>query len=383
MKYNRLTTRFLLSTLLLCLVFLVPVHAQKPGAFTIGAGVGYSKLKYDTVETNPSLLPCLDLNYNQPIISGFGLNLGAHYALTGSNTENDRLRLRNQYIGLHLGLQYEPIDFFQIYANYYYDALLSQRIGRLDGGSKSGLRWEPGRGYGIESGVALGIGLQLNRNLWLQVKKILPVSDGKYSSLQFTLCFKPSNLKVESRGSKYKALEPALADSQNCERLSLMNQHYTVLPVKIGNLPNLHELVLNFNDLHTLPKEIAKLGYLHKLSVTYNYLDSLPAEICELANLEELYLDHNQLRSLPKDIGRLKKLRFLSIGKNNLESLPASLGDLENLVELNLSHSGVMLRIPPELNKLKSLETLIIDRTTQFPIPFNHPNPRLQIIIRD
>ena len=383
MKYPINSSQLLFAILAITLLYFHPVHAQKSGSFTIGAGLGFSRLSCDTIDLDPSLLPCLDLNYNQPIFRGFSLNSGAHYALTGSKTESNRLRLRNQYIGLHLGMQYEPIDFFQVYANYYYDALLSQRVGELDGGSKSGLRWEPGRGYGMESGVALGIGLQLNRNLWLQVKKIVPVSGGKYSSLQFTLCFRPADLKLESRGPKYNALEPALADSQNCQRLSLMNQHYKVLPVKICNLPNLHELVLNFNDLHTLPKEIANLQYLHKLSIIYNYLDSLPEEICELTSLEELYLEHNQLRKLPENIGKLKNLRFLSIGKNNLESLPASIGDLENLVELNLSHSGVMLRIPPEVSKIRNLETLIIDRTTQFPIPFNHPNPRLQIIIRD
>jgi hypothetical protein len=379
--------KILLRPCLLLISLLVLGSATLAQVFPSGklfafGGLGLTKLVNDSLDLKSSLLPALSVEYNQPVFKDFSVNAGLHYAFAGNKTENSKLRFRNQYAGISIVPQYQLMNFLTMYAGICYNELISQKTGRMDGSSKSGIKWEANSAYGSEFSGMAGVGLQLQKGLWFHVRKQFPANSGDYSSLQFLLSINISDLKFEPRQKKFTTFPEALANYQECRKLVLMRQYMRVLPPEIGKMVNLENLVLDGNELHSLPKEIGNLENLKKLSLKYNYLDSLPIEIGDLVNLEELYLERNNLYELPDEIGRLKALKFLYIGKNNLTELPASIGELTNLIELDVSYSGPMLRIPPELSKLKSLELLIVDRTTQFPVPFDPPNLRFRIVVR-
>jgi hypothetical protein len=55
---------------------------------------------------------------------------------------------------------------------------------------------------------------------------------------------------------------------------------------------------------------------------------------------------------------------------------------LQSLVELDVSNNAGLLRLPQSINLLGNLETLIVDESTVFPIPFSPSNPRLEIVVK-
>lgn len=379
--------KFLTFTFILLGLLQFPgrLSAQKlsQGKLYLTGGIGLAKLVSDSLDLKPTLLPVISADYLQPLLADFSLLAGLHYTLAGSKTQNSDYRFLNHYVGFSAGPNYRFGDFLTLYATYQYNQLLLQRVGVLDGSRKSGIDWSSGTAYHSQSGCLAGAGIRLQKNLWFHYRYQFGFSPKEFSGGQFVLSFSLSDLKFEPRAKKFRSLPEALASELECRKLVLMRQYMKELPADIGKLRNLEYLVLDGNELHSLPKEIGNLENLRNLSLRNNHLDSLPIEIGDLVNLEELYLAYNQLYELPQEIGRLKALKFLYIGKNNLTSLPSSIGELTNLIELDLSNSGPMLRIPPELSKLKSLELLIIDRSAQFPIPFNPPNMRFRILIKN
>ncbi|KAA8491255.1 Erbin [Porphyridium purpureum] len=113
-----------------------------------------------------------------------------------------------------------------------------------------------------------------------------------------------------------------------------------------------------------------------ELVLSENELSSLPGTVVRLfgtsSTLAALILDNNCFEQIPAELGVrsiFRELWVLSLRENRIQSLPADLA--ERLPELRfLDLSGNFLRhIPQELEKLKSLEKLVLDRNQLRHVP--------------
>jgi hypothetical protein len=351
--------------------------------FSIAAGAGLSKLENDTLSLQPVLQPAFSIDYSNFISQKTAFIAGLQYFMLGGNANSPTIKFRNQYLGFSLGSRYYLLDFLFIEANLQYSQLLAQHYKVLDGKAANGVKRNENTRYNSQFEVIGGLGMELQRGTHFRVRYSIPIASMEYTQLQFAVGFDLSELKFPDRMYKFTNLNEALLNNKKCRKLVLHRTGITDLSPEISKLVNLQELYLDGNGLETLPDEIGDIEFLTKLSVRHNALIRLPSEIGKLENLEELYLEYNQLNALPDEIGQLSNLRFLYIGKNYLTELPASIGELTNLVELDVSNNSALLRIPQEIEKLKNLELLIVDRNTVFPIPFNKPNARLRVVVKD
>lgn len=186
---------------------------------------------------------------------------------------------------------------------------------------------------------------------------------------------------------KLSELPRELLELFTIQRLYLKRNVLKKLPADIWRLASLVELYLHSNSLHELPDGIGRLQFLEKLNVDNNHLKKLPATIGNLQSLVSLNVANNELVHLPKEIENLKNLRNLNVMNNKIESLPWQLcycqslkilsfdGNLiqkiprqlmQHLGLVELSASGNKLRsIPHDVNKLVSLESLILDHNLE------------------
>ncbi|XP_022794070.1 leucine-rich repeat-containing protein 28-like [Stylophora pistillata] len=194
-----------------------------------------------------------------------------------------------------------------------------------------------------------------------------------------------TNLYLNYR--KLSELPEELLTLSRVKKLYLKRNVLTKLPADIWKLENLVELYLYSNYLHHLPDEIGKLQLLEKLNVGFNYLNILTPAIGQLKSLTSLQLANNQLTYLPKELGNLTNLRDLNVMNNKLEWLPWQLCNCSSLKILSfdgnavqkiphqlMTHQGLaelyasgnkLCTLPQDLNKLSSLEFLILDHNTE------------------
>ena len=133
----------------------------------------------------------------------------------------------------------------------------------------------------------------------------------------------------------------------------------TGLPNVIGKLYNLEKLILNSPSSTWGIGEIGKISKLKELYIEFaENLTSLPPEIGQLSNLEKLTVKNCALGSLPLEIGQLTKLKYLDLWENQLKSIPSEIGNLAELEYLDLEYNRRLNSLPPEIFKLKNIETL-------------------------
>ena len=72
-------------------------------------------------------------------------------------------------------------------------------------------------------------------------------------------------------------------------------------------------------------------------------------------------MQNNKLKQLPASIGSLKNLQTLNVSGNNLKELPTLVSQLEGLKNLDVSNNSKLVKLPKELGKLRSLESLTLD----------------------
>ena len=84
----------------------------------------------------------------------------------------------------------------------------------------------------------------------------------------------------------------------------------------------------------------------------------------KLKALSHFYIDYNQIEFLPNEIGQMTGLLEFIVGRNNLTVLPPEFYELTSLNVLDLSYSGPLLQLAYGICKMRSIETLYIDRNT-------------------
>lgn len=373
--------------ILACIISILPsaLSAQKSqqNSYFLRAGGGFSHLRSDSSNITPVFLPALGLGYSYSLSSKTHFEATLQYSMQGGNMDESYPKIRSHYLGFSAGPDYELFNFLKLQAGFEFNMLLAEYTTLLNGSNSSGTTRYETSGYESQLGMYAGAGFQLQKGIGIGLQYHFPITAKQFSNLQLFASFRFAELESKTHIKNYTDLDKALENYQVCRKLVLHREGMSELSPDIAKLVNLQELFLDGNTLKSLPKEIGSFEFLTKLSVRHNELVMLPASIGNLQNLEELSLEYNQLTVLPDEIGQLKNLRFLYIGKNYLKELPASIGELTNLIELDISNSGALLRIPPEIELLKKLELLVVDRTTVFPIPFTPPNARLKIVVKD
>jgi len=351
--------------------------------FSVALGAGITRLSHDTLTLKSTIHPALTFAHQWQLFRNYTINAAVNITTVGGDNDHPILRYRNQYLGFTVGPRYFFDQNFFVDADLQYALLLKQRMKVLNGSNSSGV--QPMRIGNYQSGLNInaGLGFKLQDGVTFQVRYAIPTSFSEFNNLQFMVSFASHNLKMRQRGKKFKNIETAFSNPNECRRLILHRKGLRVLPADVVTvLKNLEDLFLDGNHLTSLPPEIGELEFITRISARNNRIAALPVEIGHLHQLKELYLDYNQLTRIPEEIGQLRDLRFLTLSNNYLTELPAAIGDLINLRELDVSNNMALLTLPVEMERLRNLELLIVDPTTIFPIPFNLPNARLKIIVK-
>lgn len=150
---------------------------------------------------------------------------------------------------------------------------------------------------------------------------------------------------------------------KSIEELSFGNSNHPVMPPEIGNLQNLKKLNWVVNDIRELPSEITNLTQLQELYLGKNKLHDLPNGFDRLQNLRELYLSDNEFTAIPPEIFNLSKLTHLSFINNKITSIPSEIGRLKSLTHLALNDNPNITQLPPELDALPNLKSIMISGT--------------------
>ncbi len=338
--------------------------------------LGGTLTKY-LIESNmkPLVLPALGFDISRQYSPTLGINAGIRYSFQGSKTPTYKLYSHN--VDVFVTPRY--LVYSKLYAELglqFHNSLRQQRK-QINSQATVDLNiFDP------QLEIFTGLAYQISNDFLVHLRYTLPFNWLHHRKFFLGISYKIAPRIKQSQFS-FTSLDEALENYQRCTELVLHRQGLEELPREIGRLQQLRELYLNGNKLQTLPPQISRMRMLKRLIARNNQLNYLPPDIGKLLQLEELDFGYNQLDSLPDEIGNLRSLRFLYLQHNNLQTLPASIGNLSLLVELDVSNNMALLQLPVEINQLRYLEKLIIDRNTLLPIPFNPANPRLEVIITD
>lgn len=183
-------------------------------------------------------------------------------------------------------------------------------------------------------------------------------------------------------------IEDVLFSITGLETLELLSPNHSKprleeIPVSVQNLRRLVSLKATQLGLKKVHEAIGSLELLQSLNLSYNKIESVPNSIGDLGELRILHLGVNYITVVPNSIGQLQKLEQFSIG-GHFDHLPDSIGNLAQLQQMiirsdklseipkcfcNLSElqsltcEAPLRRFSNDLDKLKSLKTLVIQNT--------------------
>ncbi len=152
-------------------------------------------------------------------------------------------------------------------------------------------------------------------------------------------------------------------------KLELYGFGIEAIPESIGQLKELRELSIHESNVTMLPEALSELNQLEELTVYTADLKEIPAWVGNLTQLKHLRIacgsyhgatdyiiprEEVALTQVPPEIGRLKQLESLSINYTGITDLPEELAQLEKLRYLDLSRN----RLREEPSILKRLPVL-------------------------
>ncbi|WMX12743.1 MULTISPECIES: hypothetical protein [unclassified Aureispira] len=124
--------------------------------------------------------------------------------------------------------------------------------------------------------------------------------------------------------------------------------------------------VFKINDcaLTAFPSELYSFKELTEIDLSSNKIKTIPTKIKLFQNLEILNVSSNKLDKLNEAIVLLPKLKHLDISNNKFVEFPmviCKLKQLEHLNIMDLNHLllGEGIVVPPEINQLKNIQTII------------------------
>lgn len=368
---------FIISILLFMIGMMFIAETQGQEGFAITAGANYSKFKVVDYDFKGSINPAFGIENQSPYGGKLFMKYGLRYSLRV--TGNTERKLKNHYLDLYINPAWKLNKTFMVESGFQVNHLLIQKVFYKDDNNIE-------RSYyadyiKIQLEVFAGIQARLSNTIDFTIRYTLPFGWMDHSNVYAGLSFRVKNSKKASIG-KYTNLEDAIANRKIVTELVLQRTGLESLPAEVWQMTAMNYLFLNGNKLKSLPAGIGSLVKLERLFAANNELSYIAPEIGRLKALEELDLSYNELSELPDEIGQLTGLRFLKLNNNNLTELPASIMGLQNLVELDVSNNAGLLKLPQSINLLGNLETLIVDESTVFPIPFSPSNPRLEIIVK-
>ena len=117
------------------------------------------------------------------------------------------------------------------------------------------------------------------------------------------------------------------------------------------------KLDLQYNDLSVIPSCVLELPSLVDLNLSNNKLVSLP-ELSEWSSqLTVLDLSHNRLTTIPGE-PLAPSIRTLNLAENDFRTVPLCVCNFITLRSLDLSENKNILSLPPQMGKLKELNSL-------------------------
>lgn len=201
------------------------------------------------------------------------------------------------------------------------------------------------------------------------------------------------NIGINDESLKLTTFPKVLLNCQFITELNLSWNNIKTIPKEIVQLKNLVRLDLSCNnELRNLPEELGQLISLKELILygisgifslrtythenpdmdTYTY--HFPSCIRQMKQLEHLDLGDVIVKEVPEWIHELSELRYLTLfsgfGSNPYLKLPATLTQLSKLELLQIN--AYSTDIPPDIDKMQSLECLVIEAAVSIPSSIKH-----------
>ncbi|MNU78313.1 Leucine Rich repeats (2 copies) [compost metagenome] len=222
--------------------------------------------------------------------------------------------------------------------------------------------------------------------------KELNVSNGSYNPWKIGAIGKafPKLEQLDLSNNQLSFIWSGLQSLGNLVHLNVSDNQLIDIPVEVMYLSNLKELNISKNEIKLQANELGALWSLEKLDISGNSglsTDNLVLSISENKRLKNLVIDGNELSS--KSIQLLSQMnlerleltevqkpsgidftRFPTVKKIAFTRSPdwfsnETIKQFDNVTELELSNSPV----PATLQKMKSLNTLILNNVAKTEIP--------------
>lgn len=118
---------------------------------------------------------------------------------------------------------------------------------------------------------------------------------------------------------------------------------------------------LNLQDkrLTSLPDAVSKLN-ITKAILTGNDFTEFPKPILQNENIEEIIIAANPLQTIPTEINNLKRLKSLAVDRTKISEIDADLSKMTSLEDFSISHNELS-NVPEQIKNIPNLRGLYLN----------------------